>query len=382
MVLDYPADYQNWDKLGEHCQYLEGLSQLEKEKGRQAFEFLKKELGEGFLREIFGARHPLESYIANTAAWTRRWLIWFAEAINDLKRHGNFDSLLFRLRDPGKFLEGLSVLDVGHKLSQVGFGLSFDQKIDVSGHRKTPDIRALDVESKEEFYVEVSILNGSLVQKNAMETLDGITQVFWSAIPFLRYSGRIHKTLSRSHLDEIRTKVSEELSRVSKEGGFRELNISGVLDLAMASETGMQLLEKWVAERGLVVGQMTGPAINVDEVFRVKRKIEAEQRQLPIDKPNVLVVMSNDVFWGGPDIAEKINHLEEAVYEYPHLLCAVVSGRYMGVGESRSIMKDQHVFTVKPRTDLHVEQHLILLNKYCAHKVYPRTITKIYNGFH
>ena len=382
MVLEYPNDYQDWDKLAEHCQVVEGLTEFEKVKCRQAFELLKKELGETFLKEVSDTKHPIQGYVANTAPWTRRWFIWFAEAINDLRRHGNFDKLLSRLKDPEKFGEGLSVLDVGHKFSKVGFKLTFDHRADVSGHPKIPDIQVLDVEANEEFYIEVSILGDSDVQTTAMETLNGITQVFWNSIPFLQYSGIIHKVLSKNHLGEIRGRVSEAVSRVSTVGGFRELIIAGVLELGMASEAGKELLEKWVAERGLTVGQMTGPPINVDEVFRVKRKIEAKQRQLPTDKPNVVAVMSNGVFWGGSDIAEKINHLEEAVYEYPHLLCAVVSGRYMGVGENKTIMKDQHVYIVKPRADLQVEQHLILLNKYCGHKVYPRTITKIYNSFH
>lgn len=220
MVLEYPNDYQNWDKLAEHCQVVEGLTQLEKDRCNQAFVLLKKELGEGFLKEISSAGHPFESYITNTAPWTRRWLIWFAEAINDLKRHGDFGKLLSRLKNPTKFGEGLSVLNVAHKLSKVGFKLTFDHQVDVAGQPKVPDIKVLDIEANEEFYVEVSILENSQVQRTAMETLNGIAQVFWNSIPFLLYSARIHKTLSRSHLEEIRGRVSEEVSRVSSEGAF------------------------------------------------------------------------------------------------------------------------------------------------------------------
>jgi hypothetical protein len=381
MLLQYPNDYSDWQKLIEHCQTLEGLTPFERDKCKLAFELLRKELGEDFLAEAIKNNHPFSRYITNTAPWTRKRLIWFAEAINEIKIHSDYSKLVARLRDAAKFEEGLSVLEVAYKFSKVGFKLTFDRAVNIAGQSKVPDIHVLDGETKEEFYAEVSILGESVASKTAMETLQKLTEPLWHSVPFLHYCGRIHKVLSQKHLEEIVGVVSDSVIRTSKENGFREINIEGAIELGMATEASKDLLGKWATEKGLEIGQMTGPSINVDEVVRIGRKIDIEQKQLPNDKPNVVVIVNNDVFFRQPDITATINALEESVYEYPHLLATVVTGHYLGRGESKTLMRGQHGYIVKEGGGSYVEQHLILFNKFCGHKVYPAVITKIYNSF-
>lgn len=149
----------------------------------------------------------------------------------------------------------------------------------------------------------------------------------------------------------------------------------------MAPESDKQFLEKWASERGLKVGELSGPAFNVDEILRTKRKFEKEQKQLPHDHPNIVIIRNNNLFFHVHDVRKAISELEEEVYEYPHLLAVVVAGGYIGGGESVTAMKDQHVFIRKTRADLLVEQYIILFNQFCEIKVSPTTITKMYNAF-
>jgi len=380
-ALEKTDDYKNWDKLIQHCEVLEGLTDFEREKAKHAFHFLREELGEEFLNEAFDKRHPICQYIINLAPWTRKWLTWFAEALKELRRQENYSSLLNRIKDESKFNEGLSVLEFAYKFSKAGFEVSIDPVIKISNREKIPDLMLIDKDTREKLFVEVSEVGKSRLVWNAFQTMQRIIDPLWSSVPFIHYCGQIHKILSQPHLEFIVKKIKEITEKVKEENSFQELVIEDVIEIGIAPEKDIQLLEKWAAERGLKVGEFSGPPFNVDEILRTKRAIEKEQRQLPREYPNVLIIRNNNLFFYIRDIRKLISELEEEVYEYQHLLISIIAGKYLGKREDIISMKDQHVFIKKTTIDSLVEQYIILLNKFCEHKIYPGTITKIYNAF-
>lgn len=380
-IFEKPEDYQDWDKLAQHCEILEELTEVEKEKAKRAFLFLKRELGEDFLSVAFDTWHPLASHITNLAPWTRKWLSWFAEALKELKNHHNYKSLLIRLKDKDKFSEALSVLEPSYKFAKVKFKLDFDPKVAVGLKEKIPDFKITNSENREELFVEVSILKESMIQKEAGTTLQEIQKPILLFIPFVYYCGRVHKTLSERHLKEVTEKVQQLVKRVKAENTFHELVEEGVVEMGLAPKGDKEMLEKWAAEKGLKVGEFSGPSYNVDELLRMKGKIKEEQKQLPHDHANIIVIKDNTFFFRMYDIRKAINELEEEMYRYPHLLNIVISGGYMGTGEPMAIPKDQHLFIRKIRTDiLLVDECILLLNRYCNFDVSPSSIAKIYTA--
>ncbi len=381
MVFKTLTDYTDWNKLISHCDSLDELSRLEKEKAKRAFKLLRKEFGNNFLETAFNARHPIFQYLINRAPWTRKWIIWFADAIGELKSQENHESLFARLQDAEKFPEALSVLEIGCDLCRAGFTISVDPSVDISGRPKIPDLKVCDKDNHEEFFVEVSIQLGSEVQKEAWRTTERIHSLLWRTVPFLHYCGRVQKTLADKHLDQILKKVENGLENCKKEGAFQEIVVEGVIEIGIAPESDKEILHEWAVERELKVGEFSGPPYDVDEVLRTKRKIRNEQRQLPDNRPNIVVVKNNNVFMHLQDVRATIGELEEEVYRYPHLLAAVVWGGHMGKAEDTAIMKDQHVFITRSKAGLLIDQYIILFNKFCKMKVFPGTITKVYNAF-
>lgn len=86
-ILKTQEDYQTWEKLIEHCNVMEGLSEMQKENGKRSFNFLKAEFGNDFLKNT--PDHPLCGYFHNLAPWTRLWIYWFAEVIKEIKNSQN-----------------------------------------------------------------------------------------------------------------------------------------------------------------------------------------------------------------------------------------------------------------------------------------------------
>jgi len=380
-IFKSPEDFRNWEKLIQHCEKIEGFTDFEKEKCKRAFQFLREELGDNFLERAFDEQHPICLYLVNLAPWTRKWIIWFAEALKELRKAKNYSNLLNRIKDGNRFSEGLSVLESAYKFSKAGFEITIDPPVDVSKREKIPDLKLIDEDTKEESFVEVSILGESKASRDAFQTMDKIIQSLWPYVPFIHYCGRIYKAISERHLNEIVKKIKEVAERAKNENQFHELVIEDTIEVGIAPESDKQLLEKWAEERGLKVGEVIGPLIDVNEILRTKRKIEKEQRQLPHNHPNILIVRNNNLFFGIRDIRKAISELEEEVYNYPHLLSVIVSGRHLGASKHVTIMKDHHVFIKKTRADLLTEQYIILLNRFCDFKISPAMIAKIYSAF-
>ncbi len=375
-------DYKNWEKLIQHCDEIEGLTAYERESAKRAFQFLRAEFGETFLDEALAAHHPICQHILNLAPWTRKWIIWFAESIKSLRSQENYVSLLDRLKDAHKFDEGFSVLNAAYKFYKVGFRIAVDPPPGtVEGHGKIPDLKMINGDTGEQLFVEVSILGESMTARDAFQTMQKLHEPIWHSVPFLPYCGRVHKTLSVRHLDDVVKRISEAVEKTRTEGCFQNVVIEGIIELGIAPDSDKEFLQKWAAERGLQVGQFSGPPFDVNEILRTKRRVENEQKQLPHNYPNIVVVRNNSLFLHVHDIRKAISELEEEVYRYPHLLAVVIEGGYIGSGEDVTTMKDQHVFIKKTRDDLLVEQYLILLNRFCDVKVFPDSITKMYNAF-
>ena len=89
-ILKKLEDYEDWEKLIHHCQIIEDLSEFEKEKAKRAFQLLRQEFGEKFLHDAFENNHPICGNIRNLAPWTRKWIIWFADALKEVKSQENY----------------------------------------------------------------------------------------------------------------------------------------------------------------------------------------------------------------------------------------------------------------------------------------------------
>ena len=380
-ALSSEADYSDWDKLAEHAQTLDGLTELERERASRAFRSLKVELGVSFLVQAVAQRHPLVAQLFNLAPWTRRWIVWFADALNELKRHENYSSILSRLRDPRRFSEGWSVLSTAYKFVLVGFRITIDPQVTVSTGEKVPDVKITNEGNGEELYVEISIQKTAVSEREAQDTTDRIIQPLWRTMPFLHYCGRIRKTLAPKHLQEVVRRVERIAQEAMQEEAFRELVIDGVLELGVSPDSDKEMLTKWAAARELRVGEFSGPSFDVDEVLRTRKKLEREQQQLPRDRANIVVIFNNRIFTHSQDVRGIITEIEEEVYRYPHVLATVITGGHLGSGDDLVMMKDQHVYIQRTNVGLLVEQYLVLLNRFCEVKVLPQTITQIYQAF-
>jgi hypothetical protein len=376
-----PEDWTNWEKLIEQCNTYVELTDIEKEKAKCALLFLKQEFGEEFLKKAFEELHPIMYYFVNSAPWTRKRLTRFADALTALRTKEGYPSLLERLKDKNRFLEGESVLEIAYKFSKASFRIIIDPSTSVN--RKVPDLKIKNEENGEELFVEVSVQHQSMNHTKAIRTFD---EFFNQLSPFygLTYCGRIFKILNERHITEILEMVRDKIEAAKKENAFQELMIEDTIELGIAPYKDNDVLAAWAKSRGLELGRFTGPPFNVDEIPRTRMKIEREQLQLPQNSPNILVIENNNLFRSARDVKREISELEECLYDFSNLLCFIGIGffeSYDKTIQDELVKKNQHIVIKKLREDSIIEQCMILRNRFCDFEVTSATIDKIYIAF-
>ena len=141
------------------------------------------------------------------------------------------------------------------------------------------------------------------------------------------------------------------------------------------------MLEEWSKAHGLSIGEFSGPSYNLDEVKRIKLKINKEQLQLPKDHANILVIVDDEWFFRDSNVERSINELEEGIYDFGHVFAAIIAGESPGSDANRIIMKDQHMLIEKVRPYYRMDKAIILFNGYCRQIISPNTIAKMYDAF-
>jgi len=374
-MKDNLEKYFNWNTWIEDIKMNENLPVLVRERAMKALIILRKHLGEDFLKYAVKTGHPLFSVLVNRAPWTRMWLAWLGECIRRLESYKGFTNVLKEFTDVRKHEHALLVLDFAFRFAKTGFEIVFEPKVE---RGKKADFMIVDVNTSEKLYVEASVLGPSKTEKEAEETMSAITNILFQSLMGrkLLYAGRIFKYLSPLHLRDIQQRIREALDTAVNEG-ISEISEPGAVELCIAREDYRKCIEDWCKRRKLKVGEIIGPPIDINEVFRLIRKIEREQEQLDKNFLNILLLDVPVFSLRLGDIRRAINVLEEYVYRYDHILFCVICSHYVGIPQGRSFVYKQHFFIERELDRGMVEELLILVNRYVKDiKVSSSTLAK------
>lgn len=360
---------EDWNYWIKDVDDIEGLSSVEKEKAKHAFVIVKDTFGTN-PQSLLENRHPIISDLVNRAPWTRTWFVYFANALEELQQHENGQKILTKLKNSNWYHKTLLELDVAMALEKAGFNIVFYPNLEKN--EKVPDLKIINKETKEEFFVEVSELGSSIQERESYETFDKIAMhIFRNARTekgeSLLYRGRVNKYLSQPNLERIISKI-DTLIRNTRKSGFEELVEDNVIELAFAKSEYLNELKSWGTRRNIQEG-LLGPSYDVDENYRLGVKIEREQEQLPKDILNILVIRDSPLLLSAYNSIEKtVSRIEEYVYKHDHLaMCVVMNSYISGMGEDVFKMIGDHIFS-RRYSETFQRDLLILSNKFIIDK--------------
>jgi hypothetical protein len=402
-------DRWSWDRYIQQVDLIE-LSDLDRQRAKDAFVYLKDILGEGFLRRAETERNPIYLwFFVNAAPPARLALIRFVNALTALEGTRNCRSALRdikrRLKTPEdleRLTEKLSMVHVAHKFLMGGFDVEFDPVISVVGVSgraapKKPDLRIVDRENDQEIIVEVSRMKASDNQQLISRTFNVI---WWVLIDegmhgdpealrditksrhILTYAV-IHRGIEDEELKEIVEQIRKLIANARTGLEFGELIIPDTIEVGIASYDNHHLAKEWAASRGLKDDMVRGASIESDEIVRAKRKLRTELEQIPPEKPGIIMLEARDnLLFFVYDLGALAIYLGEELKRHPKILWAVFFHSFdIGGSESYSRPIGPHSFVNRVHSDGSTEQLLIIRNVEYPNSVPPSTLKKIESAF-
>jgi hypothetical protein len=401
-VFKSEDDYVNWDKYYEQLDLIE-LTEPNRGRARKSISYLRKLLGEDFLRIARQQGTPiLPWFFMNAAPRARLSLISFAEALDALEKADKFSGLVDRIKDAGRVGEALTVLDAAYKFRSTGFCVCFDPDVMVADKHgamkpKTPDLKLTDRDTGEVIFVEVSRLMTGAKQNQLSRTHDVIWHVVHTAVykdprvwedllnpKYVLPYVRIKRGLDEGELRAAAGKVEEVILDVITTQEYREDSFRDMLEIAVSPAHDHSRARGWAAAREMR-DWVECPPIPLNEINRAKGKIFDELHQLPDDKPGIVLVpaSSGNLLFFVYNIRAIVLELEKEVARHPKLFCAVVSHSFTDAGKADefAVAFGQHVICSKKGEDLSTEQAVIIHNGACAMPVAASTAAKIRRAF-
>ena len=118
------------------------------------------------------------------------------------------------------------------------------------------------------------------------------------------------------------------------------------------------------------------PTSETNQINRIIRLIEKEQKQVPKQCPSIIVIR-NDYIFHRRTPKSIIRELEEEVFRYPHILMTIVYGVSMVLTDNALEEHGHNLYIRKRYFDILNHEFLILFNRYCDFGVSKVTISDI-----
>jgi hypothetical protein len=355
---------------------LEGLSDAEKERAKKALTEISKILGYN-ISSIVKQRHPITRYMfVNHAPWTWKWLVSLVDSIELVSKQTNGIKIIDMLRNSAKFDEALFHVYIARCILIAGLKIHF---LEEDNKNKIADWKITDPDTKEELLVELSELSFQTSEEKELyfpfsrisDRLNKLSRV--DRIPQLFYRGKLFKPyISRPVIEELLIKIDSTAEKARKTG-FADLIENRTISLAFAKENRRELLKPWMiknnvlseleAEREVSDSSFLGAKHQLNEIKRIRSKIEEKKKQLDRKTLNALVIRADRLF--SPNhMREYIDTLEQLLFNHNYLALLIVIGGHVGGLEINSkTQKNGHLLLVKS-IDLFTKEILILTNKY------------------
>lgn len=401
-IFQNDEDWVDWDKYIQHINEIDELTDGQKERAKQAIQHLRRPevLGERFLAHARSENHPFYDYITGITPWTQKmkWLTRFAEACESFQGAAGFSESVrdVILKVGRKFAERESVLEIAYKLHNVGFGLSFDPKATVLKRRgftgrllpfqTIPDLMAVDNESGEEIFIEVSALTWGDLKERASRTYHKIFNLVTHGALFrgeLFPRVRINRILTQEELQDVIARIKEAINDARSSNEFRELIIEGTIEMCLAPRHERDRADRWAADRSIKDIPVEGPSYVPYDPIRLKNMIRKEQGdQLPKDKPGMVIITADwSLLFFSKGYGEIISPLEEILNECPNLIGVVVSHTYQS-DEIEFVISDGPHTIIKRTTSVGlIEETIISFNVASKFQVSNSTIEKVRKAF-
>jgi len=314
---EFVKKFGNWDYYFEQVKTNPDITEPDKAEILKGFQALREIMGDAWFEETARSHYPIFHRLANLVSYSQLSVARVGLRLQALKSAKNFNKLRRRMMSRDTYSASEAELEVASYFAKAGFSIEFYPAVG----SKEADL--LLIRDNMEYYVEVTVIGDSVEERRAFETLEGIHWPYFAEDIIMH--GRVLKILSTPHLEELKKRIANVVEEVKNTHEGREVVDPGVVQLFICPRDNTDALKVWQKRKG--ISGLEGPRIEVNEISRIRHRLDAENSQLPEDKPGLIIVYGRSLReqFFEPNFYEKLaSQLEETVYGHRNLILGAI----------------------------------------------------------
>lgn len=363
MITDKEPKIQNLNNWDYFIERVKKAGYLTREQEKRAIEIIYKIreiFGEAWLENALKTNHWLIVLLGDRTANAFFWILEFGEKLKEVENIKNFDELLRKLKNAKEFSASNAELEVAAKLKRASIDVELYPKID----SKVCDLKAKTTDA--EIFIEVAAMGPSIAERGASKAFELVNLIAWNFD--IEGSCKIHEILSAPKREELKRKIKYAIKEVKKEGCCRDISETGVIDCIVCPKNKSEDLSKMLKEKGLK-RTFEGPPYSINAIERIKKKIRKKTRQLPKNKPGVIIIFDDSLLGWTREQEDyfKIAHeLEKTIHGNSRLMLGIVIDKSLGIGSEASYREMGNLISLrKSPYGMLQEDTIIIKNKNC-----------------
>lgn len=312
---------QDWNLIFELIKKNQCLEKEEREQIQRGVSVLREVLGDRWLRESYQESSHVFSLLTSEDPSDLLEAALLGEKLGELRSVSGFQALQKRLMNPKEYDAAKAELEIASRLKNRGFTVELNPKV----ADRNPDIKA--IVSRKAFYFEVATLREAELTKKAIVTVNSLIDPFISDRE-IKIACRFYKTLSVAHLKELQEKIRKGIKEAKTRQVSIDLSEPGVIDYVIVPLSKREEWSFWMSKKE-IPGGFVPPPLGRDlatTARRIMRTFTEENKQLPMDKPGIIIVYTQPLILGGNTRAfyqSLASEVRETIYEHENLVFGV-----------------------------------------------------------
>lgn len=363
-----------WGYLREYFNKIDTIDTETRGKAIKSLNFLEQEFGGKFLKTSSN-KHPVRQLISNRTSFDIKRLIEFTNTLALLKTSNcNYEKLIGKLRSETLAkIEGVPFVEIAGMLLKEKLEASFV----VETNEKTPDIRVVNVENGEMFFIEITILNDSEDHSIKSSNSCFFHEEFHYVQPQYSFYGKQKQIINIKEYPEIRQIIAGVKNKVREHGQivyYSEKRFSFLL----APPPYDQNFNEICKENNIDSLRIEGLSLDFDQTPRINSKLK-KAKQVSENYNGLLYISVSPLYFMTADIPAAIERLEANIAKYQNLLGIVLFTKIVSPKKETALRIGKHLFARRTIESFCYES-LFIFNNNCDVRLSDETIQKIYRS--
>lgn len=376
-------DHNKWSKQKEYAAIRENIDDVQRIQFTEALIIMEDILGIHFLKATH-PHNPVRLMVTEKTPFLILETIQFAATLKALKE-ADFDLVELRRLLGSKInarREGIPFVEISNAYVQQGFRVSFPVPPVRQGSSKkesSPDIKLVNRETGETFFIEVTTLNDS---KTRIEEKDN-SYFFHSQFHYIPPQ---HSFVCQQHIpvaieeypeiEKIIANAKQEVVETQEKVPYSDSRFSFIL----VPKSQVSWLKEFCEEQNLRLNTIAGLPLNIDETSKIIRKIDEEVKQIPADHNGLIYFPVTPIYLMFINPTDIINRIENHIKRFKNILGVVIYSKIVDSQEESVEYIGRHIFRITTMMNLCC-QSLYIHNAAAEIYISPKTLEKINKTF-